>query len=176
MALGIKRFQNQAFIHISALCLLHVRHMITFLVILLSLGTTQQYIVYFFGEKSGAVSAVSGHHVTLPTGTQDDAELPQHRQRATPYERGDFLSYLLINSQHHIIFVAIKRELAFVFPQILCLVCASHNGVSEPEVLDLFPDLELPVLLSLLHRLNRLCIVTLRCGLIRFQHLQVINC
>lgn len=43
----------------------------------------------FTGEKPGAVSAVSGHHVTLPPGTQDDAELPQHRQRATRYERGD---------------------------------------------------------------------------------------
>ncbi len=53
-------------------------------------------------------------------------------------------------------------------------MCASHNGVSESEVLDLFPEVELPVLTSLLHRLNRLCIVTLRCGLIRFQHLQVI--
>lgn len=55
----------------------------------------------------------------------------------------------------------------------LCLVCASHNGVSESEVLDLFPELELPVLSTLLYRLNRLCVVTLRCGLIRFQHLQV---
>lgn len=60
-----------------------------------------------------------------------------------------------------------------VVPQILCLVCASHNGVSESEVLDLFPEVKLPVLSSLLHRLNRLCIVTVRCGLIRFQHLQV---
>uniref|UniRef100_A0A8D3CG74 Nephrocystin-3 n=1 Tax=Scophthalmus maximus TaxID=52904 RepID=A0A8D3CG74_SCOMX len=54
---------------------------------------------------------------------------------------------------------------------ILCLVCASHNGVSESEVLDLFPELDLPVLSSMLYRLNRLCIVTLRCGLVRFQHL-----
>jgi len=55
----------------------------------------------------------------------------------------------------------------------LCLVFASHNGVSESEVLDLFPELEFPLLSSLLHHLNRLCIVTLHCGLIRFQHLQV---
>lgn len=55
----------------------------------------------------------------------------------------------------------------------LCLVCASHNGVSESEVLELLPDLELPLLLCLLERLSRLCVVTLRCGLIRFQHLQV---
>uniref|UniRef100_A0A672J741 Nephrocystin-3 n=1 Tax=Salarias fasciatus TaxID=181472 RepID=A0A672J741_SALFA len=60
-----------------------------------------------------------------------------------------------------------------IMREILCLVCASHNGVSESEVLDLFPEVELPVLSSLLYRLNRLCIVTLRCGLIRFQHLQV---
>ncbi|TMS16188.1 Nephrocystin-3 [Larimichthys crocea] len=59
-----------------------------------------------------------------------------------------------------------------IMREILCLVCASHNGVSESEVLDLFPEVELPVLSSLLYRLNRLCFVTLRCGLIRFQHLQ----
>ncbi|XP_030612785.1 nephrocystin-3 isoform X2 [Archocentrus centrarchus] len=59
-----------------------------------------------------------------------------------------------------------------IMREILGLVCASHNGVSESEVLDLFPEVELPVLSSLLYRLNRLCIVTLRCGLIRFQHLQ----
>ncbi|CAG04288.1 unnamed protein product, partial [Tetraodon nigroviridis] len=56
--------------------------------------------------------------------------------------------------------------------EMLCLVCASHNGISESEVLDLFPEMELPVLSSLLHRLSRLCVLTLRCGLIRFQHLQ----
>ncbi|XP_068160493.1 nephrocystin-3 [Antennarius striatus] len=60
----------------------------------------------------------------------------------------------------------------YVMREMLCLVCASHNGVSESEVLDLFPELEFPALSSLLHRLNRLCIVSLRCGLIRFQHLQ----
>ncbi|KAG7525130.1 nephrocystin-3 isoform X1 [Solea senegalensis] len=59
-----------------------------------------------------------------------------------------------------------------VMREILCLVCASHNGVSESEVLDLFPELEVPVLSSMLYHLNRLCIVTLRCGLVRFQHLQ----
>ncbi|XP_062235036.1 nephrocystin-3-like isoform X2 [Platichthys flesus] len=59
-----------------------------------------------------------------------------------------------------------------IMREILCLVCASHNGVSESEVLDLFPELHLHVLSSLLYRLNRLCVVTLRCGLIRFQHLQ----
>ncbi|XP_053714552.1 nephrocystin-3 isoform X1 [Synchiropus splendidus] len=56
--------------------------------------------------------------------------------------------------------------------EILCLVYSSHNGVSESEVLDLFPDLCFSVLSSLLSSLSRLCIVTLHCGLIRFQHLQ----
>uniref|UniRef100_A0A665X619 Nephrocystin-3 n=1 Tax=Echeneis naucrates TaxID=173247 RepID=A0A665X619_ECHNA len=53
-----------------------------------------------------------------------------------------------------------------IMRELLCLVCASHNGVSESEVLDLFPELELPALSSMLYCLNRLCIVTLRCGLI----------
>ncbi|XP_041823798.1 nephrocystin-3 [Melanotaenia boesemani] len=59
-----------------------------------------------------------------------------------------------------------------IMREMLCLVFASHNGVSESEVLDIFPELELPTLSSLLYHLNKLCIVTLRCGLIRFQHLQ----
>uniref|UniRef100_A0A3Q2CAM0 Nephrocystin-3 n=1 Tax=Cyprinodon variegatus TaxID=28743 RepID=A0A3Q2CAM0_CYPVA len=59
-----------------------------------------------------------------------------------------------------------------IMKEMLCLVFSSHNGVSESEALDLFPGLEWPALSSLLHHLNRLCIVTLRCGLIRFQHLQ----
>nr|XP_046212171.1 nephrocystin-3 isoform X1 [Oncorhynchus gorbuscha]XP_046212172.1 nephrocystin-3 isoform X1 [Oncorhynchus gorbuscha] len=59
-----------------------------------------------------------------------------------------------------------------VMREMLCLVCASHNGVSESEVLAVFPDLGLPVLSSLLYTLQRLCIVGLGCGLIRFQHLQ----
>ncbi|XP_028290480.1 nephrocystin-3 isoform X2 [Gouania willdenowi] len=59
-----------------------------------------------------------------------------------------------------------------IMKELLCLVCASHNGLSESEALDLFPEIELPVLSSMLHRLSRLCILTLRCGLIRFQHLQ----
>lgn len=50
---------------------------------------TQQHMALFTGEKPGAVSAVSGHHVTLPPRTEDDAELPQQRPRATHYERGD---------------------------------------------------------------------------------------
>lgn len=60
-----------------------------------------------------------------------------------------------------------------IMKEVLCLICASHNGVSESEVLDLFPEMESPFLTSLLHRLTRVYVVTLRCGLIRFQHLQV---
>ncbi|KAM9775492.1 nephrocystin-3 isoform 2-T3 [Syngnathus typhle] len=56
--------------------------------------------------------------------------------------------------------------------EILCLVYCSHNGVSESEVLDLFPELQFPALASLLFGLSRLCVLTLRCGLIRFRHLQ----
>ncbi|XP_035981049.1 nephrocystin-3 [Fundulus heteroclitus] len=59
-----------------------------------------------------------------------------------------------------------------ILKEMLCLVFSSHNGVSESEALDLFPELDWPTLASLLHHLNRLCIVTLRCGLIRFHHLQ----
>ncbi|XP_043961229.1 nephrocystin-3 [Gambusia affinis] len=59
-----------------------------------------------------------------------------------------------------------------IMKEMLCLVFSSHNGVSESEALDLFPELEWAALSSLLYHLNRLCIVTLRCGLIRFQHLQ----
>lgn len=40
------------------------------------------------GEEHGAVSAMPGHHVALLPGSQNDAELPQHRQRATHHERG----------------------------------------------------------------------------------------
>ncbi|KAM6978092.1 nephrocystin-3 [Aplochiton taeniatus] len=59
-----------------------------------------------------------------------------------------------------------------VMTQMLCVVCASHNGVSETEVLDLFPELRPPALSSLLYRLHRLAVVALGCGLVRFQHLQ----
>uniref|UniRef100_H2M3C5 Nephrocystin-3 n=1 Tax=Oryzias latipes TaxID=8090 RepID=H2M3C5_ORYLA len=55
-----------------------------------------------------------------------------------------------------------------ILKEILCLVLASHNGVSESELLDLFPELGFPLLSSLLHRLNQLCILTIRCGLLGF--------
>lgn len=60
-----------------------------------------------------------------------------------------------------------------IMKEVLCLICASHNGVSESEVLDLFPEMEPPLLSTLLHRLTRVCVVALRCGIIRFQHLEV---
>uniref|UniRef100_A0A673G3W8 Nephrocystin-3 n=1 Tax=Sinocyclocheilus rhinocerous TaxID=307959 RepID=A0A673G3W8_9TELE len=50
--------------------------------------------------------------------------------------------------------------------ELLCLVCASHNGISESEALELFPDLSFPALTSLLHNLERLLIITYTCGLI----------
>ncbi|XP_019725055.1 nephrocystin-3 [Hippocampus comes] len=59
-----------------------------------------------------------------------------------------------------------------IMREILCLLYSSHNGVSESEVLDLLPELEFPALASMLFCLSRLCVVTLHCGLIRFQHLQ----
>uniref|UniRef100_A0A3P9J894 Nephrocystin-3 n=1 Tax=Oryzias latipes TaxID=8090 RepID=A0A3P9J894_ORYLA len=55
-----------------------------------------------------------------------------------------------------------------ILKEILCLVLASHNGVSESELLDLFPELGFPLLSSLLHHLNQLCILTIRCGLLGF--------
>uniref|UniRef100_A0A8C5B7B7 Nephrocystin-3 n=1 Tax=Gadus morhua TaxID=8049 RepID=A0A8C5B7B7_GADMO len=56
--------------------------------------------------------------------------------------------------------------------QMLCLVWASRNGVSESEILELIPDLEFPVLSSVLQQLSKLRILTLVGGLIRFHHLQ----
>ncbi|XP_016345495.1 nephrocystin-3 [Sinocyclocheilus anshuiensis] len=59
-----------------------------------------------------------------------------------------------------------------IMKELLCLVCASHNGISESEALELFPDLSFPALTSLLHNLERLLIITYACGLIHFQHPQ----
>ncbi|XP_028826650.1 nephrocystin-3 [Denticeps clupeoides] len=67
----------------------------------------------------------------------------------------------LINDQER----AIMREL-------LCLVCASHNGISESELMGVSQDLCFPALCSLLSRLQRLLILTFSCGLLRFRHLQ----
>ncbi|XP_046879327.1 nephrocystin-3 isoform X1 [Hypomesus transpacificus] len=59
-----------------------------------------------------------------------------------------------------------------IMREMLCLVCASHNGVSESEVLDVFPELRMAALSSLLRRLQGLCVLAFSCGLLRFQHLQ----
>ncbi|RXM28425.1 Nephrocystin-3 [Acipenser ruthenus] len=56
--------------------------------------------------------------------------------------------------------------------EIVCLVCASHNGVSESELLEMHPDLTSPVLASHLHKLQSMCMITYGCGIIKFQHLQ----
>uniref|UniRef100_A0A8C1BP26 Nephrocystin-3 n=1 Tax=Cyprinus carpio carpio TaxID=630221 RepID=A0A8C1BP26_CYPCA len=53
-----------------------------------------------------------------------------------------------------------------IMKELLCLVCASRNGISESEALELFPDLSFPALTSLLHNLERLLIITYACGLI----------
>ncbi|XP_056594291.1 nephrocystin-3 isoform X2 [Triplophysa dalaica] len=59
-----------------------------------------------------------------------------------------------------------------VLRELLCLLCASHNGVSESEALELFTDLCFPALTSMLCSLQSLLIITYACGLIRFQHPQ----
>ncbi|XP_059801717.1 nephrocystin-3 isoform X1 [Hypanus sabinus] len=56
--------------------------------------------------------------------------------------------------------------------EILCLIHVSHNGVSEGELLEIYPELHWPTLSSLLHSLQRTCVLTQRCGLLKFQHLQ----
>ncbi|XP_047667244.1 nephrocystin-3 isoform X3 [Tachysurus fulvidraco] len=56
--------------------------------------------------------------------------------------------------------------------ELLCLLCASHNGVSESEVLDIFPELHFPALSCLLYNLQRLLMINFSCGLVRFQHPQ----
>ncbi|XP_008053105.2 nephrocystin-3 [Carlito syrichta] len=56
--------------------------------------------------------------------------------------------------------------------QILCLVNVSHNGVSESELMELYPELSWAVLTSLIHSLHKMCLLTYGCGLLRFQHLQ----
>ncbi|XP_058585887.1 nephrocystin-3 isoform X1 [Neofelis nebulosa] len=57
--------------------------------------------------------------------------------------------------------------------QILCLINVSHNGVSESELMELYPELSWAVLTSLIHSLHKMCLLTYGCGLLKFQHLQV---
>ncbi|XP_069928912.1 nephrocystin-3 isoform X4 [Oryctolagus cuniculus] len=56
--------------------------------------------------------------------------------------------------------------------QILCLINVSHNGVSESELMELYPELSWAVLTSLIHSLYKMCLLTYGCGLLRFQNLQ----
>ncbi|XP_040818751.1 nephrocystin-3 [Ochotona curzoniae] len=56
--------------------------------------------------------------------------------------------------------------------QILCLVSVSHNGVSESELLELYPQLPRALLASLVHSLHKMRLLTYGCGLLRFQNLQ----
>ncbi|XP_027441694.1 nephrocystin-3 isoform X3 [Zalophus californianus] len=56
--------------------------------------------------------------------------------------------------------------------QILCLINVSHNGVSESELMELYPELSWAVLTSLVHSLHKMCLLTYGCGLLKFQHLQ----
>ncbi|GAB1294598.1 Nephrocystin-3 [Apodemus speciosus] len=56
--------------------------------------------------------------------------------------------------------------------QILCLINVSHNGVSESELMELYPELSWASLTSIVHSLHRMHLLTYSCGLLRFQHLQ----
>ncbi|NWH27771.1 NPHP3 protein, partial [Grus americana] len=56
--------------------------------------------------------------------------------------------------------------------EILCVIGVSHNGVSESELMELYPELSSAVLASLIHSLHKMCLLTYGCGLLKFQHLQ----
>ncbi|CAO2633778.1 Nphp3 [Lemmus lemmus] len=56
--------------------------------------------------------------------------------------------------------------------QVLCLINVSHNGVSESELMDLYPEMSWASLTSIVHSLHKMCLLTYSCGLLRFQHLQ----
>ncbi|XP_063181385.1 nephrocystin-3 isoform X2 [Chroicocephalus ridibundus] len=56
--------------------------------------------------------------------------------------------------------------------EILCVIGVSHNGVSESELMELYPELSSAVLASLVHSLHKMCLLTYGCGLLKFQHLQ----
>ncbi|KAL6076537.1 hypothetical protein STEG23_016718 [Scotinomys teguina] len=56
--------------------------------------------------------------------------------------------------------------------QILCLINVSHNGVSESELMELYPEMSWASLISIVHSLHKMCLLTYSCGLLRFQHLQ----
>ncbi|XP_039192103.1 nephrocystin-3 isoform X1 [Crotalus tigris] len=56
--------------------------------------------------------------------------------------------------------------------EILCLISVSHNGISESELMELCPELSWEMLASLIYSMHKMYILTYRCGLLRFQHLQ----
>ncbi|XP_052651020.1 nephrocystin-3 isoform X2 [Harpia harpyja] len=56
--------------------------------------------------------------------------------------------------------------------EMLCVIGVSHNGVSESELMELYPELSSAVLASLVHSLHKMCLLTYGCGLLKFQHLQ----
>ncbi|KFQ65597.1 Nephrocystin-3, partial [Pelecanus crispus] len=56
--------------------------------------------------------------------------------------------------------------------EILCVIGVSHNGVSESELMELYPELSSALLASLVHSLHKMCLLTYGCGLLKFQHLQ----
>ncbi|KAM3820765.1 nephrocystin-3 [Vipera latastei] len=56
--------------------------------------------------------------------------------------------------------------------EILCLISVSYNGISESELMELCPELSWEMLASLVYSMHKMYILTYRCGLLRFQHLQ----
>ncbi|CAM9343208.1 unnamed protein product, partial [Lampetra fluviatilis] len=56
--------------------------------------------------------------------------------------------------------------------ELLCLACVARDGVSESELQDIDPGLGWALLSPLLHTLQRLCVLSRTCGLIKFRHLQ----
>ncbi|NXD08707.1 NPHP3 protein, partial [Nothocercus nigrocapillus] len=56
--------------------------------------------------------------------------------------------------------------------EVLCVIGVSHNGVSESELMELYPELSSAMLALLVHSLHKMCLLTYGCGLLKFQHLQ----
>ncbi|NWJ06604.1 NPHP3 protein, partial [Crypturellus undulatus] len=56
--------------------------------------------------------------------------------------------------------------------EMLCVIGVSHNGVSESELMELYPELSSAMLALLVHSLHKMCLLTYGCGLLKFQHLQ----
>uniref|UniRef100_A0A8C4VPI1 Nephrocystin-3 n=1 Tax=Gopherus evgoodei TaxID=1825980 RepID=A0A8C4VPI1_9SAUR len=56
--------------------------------------------------------------------------------------------------------------------EVLCVISVSHNGVSESELMELYPELSCVTLASLVHSLHKMGMLTYGCGLLKFQHLQ----